>query len=53
LNWTEILRSSGIPESPGRAEAVAAALKATAAKAAAAEIEAIEKRNKKPARKRI
>ena len=36
MNWTEILRRAGIPESPGRLEAVEAALDRRRAKEAAA-----------------
>lgn len=36
MNWTELLRQAGIPESPGRQEAVAAALARTAERKAAA-----------------
>jgi hypothetical protein len=36
MNWTEILRQAGIPESPGRPQAVAAALARTAERKAAA-----------------
>jgi hypothetical protein len=47
MNWTTILRDSGIPDSPGRPEAIAAAKVATAAKQAAIAAKKTQPKGKK------
>ena len=47
MNWTAILADNGIPELPGRADAVAATLASTAVKKQAA----VETRNTKRGKK--
>jgi hypothetical protein len=51
MNWSEILRQAGIPESPGRQQAANAALDRAAARRAAAAQPKQPKQPKPPGRK--